>query len=322
MKQLFICSMILMTVSAAVGQRRTAGTTQGAVGTTIRQVDFLDFTYTTSLCTKDVGIGPEVTVHNGEFKQGNDADEAYFGVVDNKVVYGDLTGDGQEEAVVHTACGRTAWNYGLEEFFVYTRQNDSLRLVARVNQDQMVNDYQRNYPEGVLWSTRFNGVRVRSGSLLIDWNADGAHCCPEHIVTMQYRLDGEQLMAIARPVRRPFTTEASLRATRSVSAAPDDPSQRWATFWRVFLSAVNTRNRVALKRMMATDFFDGLQIETPDAWLRTVDGRGWWRELQKSFAAGTVISKTDGSTMRLTKDGTLYFQFKNGRWYFAGVMGD
>ena len=187
------------TRKARAGSRNTdAGTSE------IRWVDFLNFTYRTSICTKDAGIGGEVTVQGGEFKQGSDADEAYFGVVDNRIIYGDLTGDGQEEAAVHTACGQIGWNYGLEEVFVYTMQGGRAALLAETNQDRMVADYQRYFPNGVLWSTRNNGLRIRNGAFLIDWYADGAHCCPEHIATLVYRLNGRGLALAGRPAKRPF----------------------------------------------------------------------------------------------------------------------
>lgn len=59
------------TRKARAGSRNTdAGASE------IRRVDFLNFTYRTSICTKDAGIGGEVTVQGGEFKQGSDADES------------------------------------------------------------------------------------------------------------------------------------------------------------------------------------------------------------------------------------------------------
>jgi hypothetical protein len=75
--------------------------------------------------------------------------------------------------------------------------------------------------------------------------------------------------------------------------------------------------------MMADDFFDGVGTVTPDAWLKSIDERKSWRALQKSFAGGTVINKSDGALTRLTIDNVFSFQFRNDhRWYFAGVVGD
>lgn len=69
-----------------------------------RQIDFLNFTYQSSLCAREFGrdgIAGTVEIHNGEFKN----EEAYFGVVEDKILYGDLTGDGRDEAIIHVGCG-------------------------------------------------------------------------------------------------------------------------------------------------------------------------------------------------------------------------
>lgn len=170
----------------------------------IRQTDFLNFTYPTSLCRKELGLGTEVTVHDGDFKHGSDADETYFGVMNKTIIYADLTGSRQEEAIVHTVCGHTGYNWWLEEFFVYADRNSSAALVAELNQDQMISDYHRYYPNGDLLRTTNDGTRVRGGSLLVDWAADGPHCCPKYIVTLEYRWNGRQLILNGRPQRKLF----------------------------------------------------------------------------------------------------------------------
>lgn len=88
------------------------------------------------------------------------------------------------------------------------------------------------------------------------------------------------------------------------------------------MSAIKTKNRVALKSMMPREFFDGLEMVTPDEWFKFVDSRRLWRDLQKSFRGGTITYRDQAVPTRLTKDRTLYFEFRNSRWYFAGVMGD
>ncbi len=81
--------------------------------------------------------------------------------------------------------------------------------------------------------------------------------------------------------------------------------------------------------MMPNDFFDGGGGSTPSEWLRFIDQnerKGSWRDLQKSFAQGTVINRnwpSKGIPTRVTKDNRYYFEFrKDKRWYFAGVVGD
>jgi hypothetical protein len=103
----------------------------------------------------------------------------------------------------------------------------------------------------------------------------------------------------------------------------------WQSFYATFRAAVNKRDREAMLRMMPGDFFDGGGGLTAREWLQFIDENaknGSWRDLQKSFAQGTVISRTwsrKGTPTRVTRDNRYYFEFrKDKRWYFAGVVGD
>lgn len=82
-------------------------------------------------------------------------------------------------------------------------------------------------------------------------------------------------------------------------------------------------------RMMPKDFFSGGGGESASEWLRFIDENaknGSWRDLQNSFARGTVIHRewsNRGVPTRVTKDNGYYFEFrKDKKWYFAGVVGD
>jgi len=106
-------------------------------------------------------------------------------------------------------------------------------------------------------------------------------------------------------------------------------NRSWQSFYSTFRAAVNKRDRVAMLRMMPGDFFDGGGGLTPSEWLQFIDKNaknGSWRDLQKSFAQGTVVNKnwsSEGTPTRVTKDNGYYFEFrKDRRWYFAGVVGD
>jgi len=103
----------------------------------------------------------------------------------------------------------------------------------------------------------------------------------------------------------------------------------WPSFYNAFRAAVNKRDRTAMLRMMPDDFFDGGGGETASEWLRFIDKNaksGSWRDLQNSFARGTVINRdwsSKGIPTRVTKDNGYYFEFrKDKKWYFAGVVGD
>jgi hypothetical protein len=170
---------------------------------TIRRVDFLNFNYPTSICAKEFGFGSTVSVHDGNYQEGSDLDSSYFGIVDHKIRYANVTGGGNEEAIVHIACGHTGYNWGFDLIVLY--KPDSTGGAARVGDitsKLMENDYHRYYPDGDLHS--ITAVRPQGGALFIDWAADGPRCCPKYIATLQYRWNGQQFVLAARPQKRAF----------------------------------------------------------------------------------------------------------------------
>jgi hypothetical protein len=103
----------------------------------------------------------------------------------------------------------------------------------------------------------------------------------------------------------------------------------WQSFYTAFRAAVGRRDRAAMLRVMPDDFFDGGGGSTAGEWLQFIDENarnGSWRDLQKSFARGTVIHRQwsrKGAPTRVTKDNAYYFEFRGDKkWYFAGVVGD
>jgi hypothetical protein len=103
----------------------------------------------------------------------------------------------------------------------------------------------------------------------------------------------------------------------------------WAGFWRQFTSAINKKDHAALLRMMPSDFFDGGGGLSPKQWLKFIDENepnGSWQNLRKSMADEAKINRiwsAKGVPTKLTRDNAYYFEFrKDGKWYFAGVVGD
>ena len=103
----------------------------------------------------------------------------------------------------------------------------------------------------------------------------------------------------------------------------------WPGFWRQFTMAINKKDHASLLRMMPSDFFDGGGGLTPKEWLSFIDENersGSWRDLRRSVARGAKINRTwsaKGVPTKVTRDKAYYFEFrKDGKWYFAGVVGD
>lgn len=160
--------------------------------TDIRKVDFKNFTYK-AYCA---GEAPEnVTVKNGEFLRETPmdgyVDRFYFNIYG--VSYGDLTGDGRDEAVVLTVCN-TGGTGNFSEGFIYTFEAGKPRLLNRIAGGDRA----------------YGGLRsasIANGILTIESNdpgESGASCCPELIITNQYRLSGGKLIAAAKSVTRPI----------------------------------------------------------------------------------------------------------------------
>src|SRR3954462_3057709 len=98
--------------------------------TDIRKIDFKNFTYTPS-CT---GEKPEnVTVENGELsreKQEKDyVDRFYFKIF--QVEYGDVTGDGVDDAIILSECN-TGGTGNFTEGWVYSMKDGKPVVVAAI----------------------------------------------------------------------------------------------------------------------------------------------------------------------------------------------
>lgn len=109
------------------------------------------------------------------------------------------------------------------------------------------------------------------------------------------------------------------QSSRSVNAAA---SKSWPQFWRQFSTAINKKDRAALRRMMSNDFFDGGGGGTASDWIKFMDQSKLWGEHQRSVALGTKPYKLDKGPGRITKNSHLIFEFKGGRWWWWGIMGD
>jgi hypothetical protein len=207
-RQMVLCLMImLLCVTSVVAQspsKQPSSTPSSATVTDIRKVDFLNFTYHSSLCSREYGrkgIGKKVGVRNGEFKN----KDVYFAVADDKIIYADVTGDGREDAIVPVDCGAITANFGLSEVYVYTIKNGRATLLAGISDKDMERDYRRYYPDAEsYWGVNEDGLKVKDGNLEVDVLADGPHASPKYIVTLEYRLSGETLGLIGKPPRRSF----------------------------------------------------------------------------------------------------------------------
>jgi hypothetical protein len=157
----------------------------------IRDVDLKNFEYR-PYC---IGEEPDaVTVKDGSFSEEIDQDgwveRFYFSIFE--ITYGDLTGDGREEAVVLSVCNTGGTGNFSEGFIFGADGSGGARLLTRI-------------PGGDRADGGLRTARVENRQLIIESNDPGelgGSCCPEFIITTRYRLAGERLVQIGEPTRR------------------------------------------------------------------------------------------------------------------------
>ena len=123
-----------------------------------------------------------------------------------------------------------------------------------------------------------------------------------------------------------FVLISVLAVSIHAQVPPSNAEREWPTFWKTFKVAINAKDKARLQKMMPDDFFDGGGGMTAAEWLQYIDEndrKGSWRDLRRSMAKGTRASKRQEKLpTRITVDNYYYFEFRKGRWWFAGVVGD
>jgi hypothetical protein len=189
--------------TASIGSAAVPGGLAGGMGElagdqSIRLLDFTEIDQAGSTCREGVeGDVPEtVRVSNGTSGL---LDEERFArlLVDSNVVYGDLDGDGTDEAVVNTVCAYGA-NGSDATIEVWSLVGGKPKSIATVGEPPVS-------VTGGLPGT-VQGVEVLDDELVVTWSSfspDAPHCCPDLKTTMRYSLDGRELTAIGAPVTAP-----------------------------------------------------------------------------------------------------------------------
>ena len=163
----------------------------------IRSVDFLSYSYQTSVCSADVGLPKTVKVRNGKFKRGDN----FFNIAKKEIVYGDVNGDGSEDAVILIRCGSAAGTLRAFEIHAYSFQNGRAKLLARLDSTGVESDYQKSYPDGIVFYAGESGPKIVNGHLIVEALTDGSFASPENVATFDYQLSGSKLVLSGKPTR-------------------------------------------------------------------------------------------------------------------------
>ncbi len=174
----------------------------------IKQTDFRNFTYPLSSEHAEMFKRKTVQIHNGKYDNGKSGtDWQAFSV--NEVIYGDLTGDGQEEAVILAITEWVGANPAGSidrEFYIYTMSNGQASLLMMPDDLRYWRDYApfentNDNCDGFIWDIRAKDIHQLL--LTLELEIGGRHCVDKgYSVTMNYRWNGERLVLAANPTKR------------------------------------------------------------------------------------------------------------------------
>lgn len=202
MRSVLICSCFIVNslafAQAKPGSHRPPASGAGGNGSEIRRVDFRNFTFVKP------GKVTGVRLSKGKFE---DEDNTY---TIERIIFGDLDGDGHEEAIVSLLSEYKKAANPMEgewvDNYVYTMRNGQVALLAMVNGSQVSRDYARDLKDPDRMCTQPFGnpsMRRITHGMLVVAAAGGGRFCPspmKYDVTLHYRWDGVRFVLAGRPV--------------------------------------------------------------------------------------------------------------------------
>lgn len=167
----------------------------------IRLVDFGEVDQRSEVCADGLADGALSRIGVSQGRSGVIDELRYTRLaVDDTVAYGDVTGDGIENAVVHTVCsyGANGTQHTLQVWDVST---GPARIAATITE-----------PPAEVTGPLAPDVRsyqVDDGALEVVWSSytdDDPNCCPSLETRIRYRMVGDQAVQLGEPETRPANT--------------------------------------------------------------------------------------------------------------------
>lgn len=156
----------------------------------IRQVDFKNFTFEPYCAGEDPQM---IKVSDGEFMEEKEVDgfpdRLFFRA--EVADYGDVNGDGKDEAFIISVCN-TGGTGNFSEGFIYTVKQGKPVLLTRIEGGDRAYGAIRE-------------ISVKSGIVTVERNSPGklgGACCPEAVETTNYKWNGKELIAFGKTETR------------------------------------------------------------------------------------------------------------------------
>jgi hypothetical protein len=123
-----------------------------------------------------------------------------------EISYGDLTGDGKDEAIILSVCN-TGGTGNFSEGFVYTMKAGKPALIA-------------NIPGGDRAAGGLRSAKAENGLLVIDANEeteDSGACCPQSAIITKYKISNGKLIAVGGPRHHALFPSERVKFDRGMS---------------------------------------------------------------------------------------------------------
>jgi hypothetical protein len=103
-----------------------------------------------------------------------------------------------------------------------------------------------------------------------------------------------------------------------------DKEEAWTDFWSDFSNAVKQKDKATLLKLAINDseFDGGAGGEIKNDWAERIISNEEWEIFIADINKGVVPDEYRGKGGKITKECALYFEFKNNKWYWAGVLVD
>ena len=195
MKRSVLClTIVLLSLPSGLSQSRRVvrrSKTNSAILSEIRHVDFRNFTYPFDGHTT-------VSVRYGKWEKLNpeQGDFASFDIT--QIAFGDLTGDGKEEAFIRANgdgnYGASGWNSVFERYYIYGMSGSKPELLSVFSSDDLDRLYApyTNECDGRVMGTKSTGIRSRVISLRAETYTPS--CNVVRTVLLRVRLDAGRLV--------------------------------------------------------------------------------------------------------------------------------
>lgn len=172
----------------------------------IRHINFKNFTYLVSSAFFDKPV--QVKAVKGKYLKGSKRSYDFWEFTVDKVIYGDLTGDTQEEALVITSVeqsGANPANSFDEGYYIYTLENGKPQLLGSITRSDIWNAYipyenTNDECDGWVWGTKGN---IKNQKLVIELFVGGRQCVENgYDVTMTYSWNGSEFTLEGKPIKK------------------------------------------------------------------------------------------------------------------------